>query len=68
LVSATSKVAEMQRKAPYGVGPCSPRERGAKIIVLDPRMTPLARTVDLFIPVRAGGNIGVFNGMLNVSE
>ncbi|HEX8199299.1 MAG TPA: molybdopterin-dependent oxidoreductase [Isosphaeraceae bacterium] len=42
------------------------RENGAKIIVLDPRMTPLARTADLFIPVRPGGDIGVFNGMLHV--
>ena len=42
------------------------RENGAKIIVLDPRMTPIARTVDLFIPVRSGGDIGVFNGMLHV--
>lgn len=42
------------------------RENGAKLIVLDPRMTPLARTVDLFIPVRPGGDIGVFNGMLHV--
>jgi assimilatory nitrate reductase catalytic subunit len=42
------------------------RENGAKVIVLDPRMTPLARTVDLFIPVRPGGDIGVFNGMLHV--
>ncbi|MEO6811968.1 MAG: molybdopterin oxidoreductase family protein [Isosphaeraceae bacterium] len=42
------------------------RERGAKIIVTDPRMTPIARTVDLFIPVKPGGDIGVFNGMLHV--
>ena len=42
------------------------REAGAKIIVLDPRMTPIARTVDLYIPVRSGGDIGVFNGMLHV--
>jgi assimilatory nitrate reductase catalytic subunit len=42
------------------------RERGARIIVLDPRMTPIARTCDLFIPVRPGGDIGVFNGMLHV--
>jgi assimilatory nitrate reductase catalytic subunit len=42
------------------------RENGAKIIVLDPRMTPIARTVDLYIPVRSGGDIGVFNGMLHV--
>ncbi|MDI1430207.1 molybdopterin oxidoreductase family protein [Polyangium sorediatum] len=42
------------------------RENGAKIIVLDPRMTPIARTADLYIPVRSGGDIGVFNGMLHV--
>jgi len=42
------------------------RENGAKIIVLDPRMTPIARTVDLFIPVRPGGDIGIFNGMLHL--
>jgi assimilatory nitrate reductase catalytic subunit len=42
------------------------RENGAKIIVLDPRMTPIARTVDLFVPVKPGGDIGVFNGMLHV--
>ncbi|MGV3722997.1 MAG: molybdopterin oxidoreductase family protein, partial [Actinomycetota bacterium] len=42
------------------------RENGAKLIVLDPRMTPVARNADLFIPVRPGGDIGVFNGMLHV--
>jgi len=42
------------------------RESGARIIVLDPRLTPIARTVDLFIPVRPGGDIGVFNAMLHV--
>ncbi len=57
------------------VGECAPittdylwqaRENGAKIIVLDPRMTPVARTADLYVPVRSGGDIGVFNGMLQV--
>jgi len=42
------------------------RENGAKLIILDPRMTPIARNADLFIPVRSGGDIGVFNGMLHV--
>ena len=42
------------------------RENGGKLIVLDPRMTPIARNADLFIPVRSGGDIGVFNGMLHV--
>jgi assimilatory nitrate reductase catalytic subunit len=57
------------------VAECSPittdyvwqaRENGAKIIVLDPRLTPIARTVDLFIPVKPGGDIGIFNAMLHV--
>ena len=42
------------------------RDRGAKLIVIDPRMTPIARNADLFIPVRPGGDIGVFNGMLHI--
>jgi assimilatory nitrate reductase catalytic subunit len=42
------------------------RENGATLIVLDPRLTPIARTADLFIPVRSGGDIGVFYGMLHV--
>jgi assimilatory nitrate reductase catalytic subunit len=42
------------------------RDRGAKLIVIDPRMTPIARNADLYIPVRPGGDMGVFNGMLHV--
>src|SRR5215468_2293670 len=42
------------------------RENGAKLIVIDPRMTPIARNADLYIPVRCGGDIGIFNGMLHV--
>ncbi len=42
------------------------RDNGGKLIILDPRMTPIARNADLFIPVRSGGDIGVFNGMLHV--
>jgi assimilatory nitrate reductase catalytic subunit len=67
--------AEVLLFAGANVAECSPittdyvwqaRENGAKIIVLDPRLTPLARTVDLFIPVRPGGDIGVFNAMLHL--
>src|SRR6516225_4809683 len=42
------------------------REQGSKLIILDPRLTPIARNADLYIPVRSGGDIGVFNGMLHV--
>ncbi|MFN0125034.1 MAG: molybdopterin oxidoreductase family protein, partial [Blastocatellia bacterium] len=42
------------------------RENGAKIIVVDPRITPLARTCDLFLPVRPGRDIALFNGILHL--
>ena len=42
------------------------RENGGKLIVMDPRMTPIARNADLFIPVSSGGDIGIFNGMLHI--
>ena len=42
------------------------RENGSKLIVIDPRMTPIARNADLFIPVRSGGDIGIFNGILHL--
>jgi assimilatory nitrate reductase catalytic subunit len=42
------------------------RERGAKIIVVDPRITPLARTCDLFLPVKPGRDVALFNGILHL--
>lgn len=67
--------AEVILVAGANVGECAPittdylwqaRERGARLIVVDPRLTPVARTADLFVPVRPGGDIGLFNGMLHV--
>ncbi len=40
------------------------REHGAKIIVVDPRITPIARTCDLFLPIKPGRDIALFNGIL----
>lgn len=57
------------------VAECSPittnyvwqaRENGAKIIVVDPRITPIARTCDLFLPVRPGRDVALFNGILHL--
>lgn len=57
------------------VAECSPittnyiwqaREQGAKIIVQDPRITPIARTCDLFLPVKPGRDAAVFVGVLNL--
>jgi assimilatory nitrate reductase catalytic subunit len=42
------------------------RENGAKLIILDPRMTPSPATPTCSFPVRSGGDIGVFNGMLHI--
>ncbi len=42
------------------------RERGAKVIVVDPRITPAARTADLFLPVKPGRDIALFNGILHL--
>ncbi len=57
------------------VSECSPittnyvwqaREMGAKIIVVDPRITPIARTCDLFLPIKPGRDIALFNGILHL--
>ena len=57
------------------VAECSPittnyiwqaRELGAKVIVQDPRITPIARTCDLYLPVRPGRDAALFAGVLNL--
>jgi len=42
------------------------RERGAKVIVVDPRLTPIARTCDLFLPIKPGRDVALFNGILHL--
>jgi assimilatory nitrate reductase catalytic subunit len=42
------------------------REHGARVIVVDPRITPVARTCDLFLPVKPGRDIALFNGILHL--
>ncbi len=57
------------------VAECSPittnyiwqaREMGAKVIVQDPRITPVARTCDLYLPVRPGRDAALFAGVLGM--
>ena len=36
-----------------------------KIIVIDPRKTATAQIADLYLPVRAGSDVALFNGLLN---
>jgi assimilatory nitrate reductase catalytic subunit len=42
------------------------RENRAKVIVVDPRITPIARTCDLFLPIKPGRDIALFNGVLQL--
>jgi assimilatory nitrate reductase catalytic subunit len=42
------------------------RDRGASLIVVDPRETPTARTADLWLPVRPGTDTALLNAMLRV--
>src|SRR5690348_3661432 len=57
------------------VGECFPiitsyirqaRDRGCKLIVADPRQTPIARTADVFLPLRPGTDSALLNAMLYV--
>ena len=57
------------------VAECSPittnylwqaREQGAKIIIQDPRLTPIARTCDLYLPVKPGRDAALFAGVLQI--
>ncbi len=57
------------------VGECFPivtsylwqaRDRGCKLIVADPRQTAIARTADIFLPLRPGTDSALLNGMLHV--
>jgi len=44
------------------------RERGGRLIVVDPRMTPISRNADLFLPVRPGTDLALFLATGNVGR
>ena len=57
------------------IGECAPittdyvwraRDNGAKLIVADPRFTPIARNADLYLPVRPGTDLALLLAMLHV--
>jgi len=57
------------------VAECSPittnylwqaREQGARLIVQDPRITPVARTCDLYLPIKPGRDAALFAGVLQL--
>ena len=44
------------------------RDRGARLITVDPRETALARTADIHVGLRPGTDAAFFNGVLHVIE
>jgi formate dehydrogenase alpha subunit len=42
------------------------KERGAKIVVIDPRETQMARLADLYLRFRPGTDVACINGLMNV--
>ncbi len=42
------------------------KEKGAKLIVIDPRAIPLTQYADLFLRIKPGTNVALINGFLNV--
>lgn len=40
------------------------QERGAKLVVIDPRRTATAEEADLFLPIANGGDVALFCGLL----
>src|SRR4029079_4124599 len=59
------------------VAECSPittsylwqvRETGGRLIVVDPRMTPITRGADLYLPVRPGTDLALHHAILRVTR
>jgi assimilatory nitrate reductase catalytic subunit len=57
------------------IGDCAPittdyiwrcRDNGGRLIVADPRLTPITRNADLYLPVRPGTDLALLLGMLHV--
>jgi len=57
------------------IGDCAPittdyiwrcRDNGGRLIIADPRITPIARNADLFLPVRPGTDLALLLAMLHV--
>ena len=53
------------------IGECAPittdylwrcRDNGGRLIVVDPRMTPITRNADLYLPVRPGTDLALLHG------
>jgi assimilatory nitrate reductase catalytic subunit len=61
---AGSNVAECAPITTHYLWQC--KENGGRLIVVDPRMTPISRNADLYLPVRPGTDLALFLAMLHV--
>jgi assimilatory nitrate reductase catalytic subunit len=64
VVIAGSNTAECAPITTHYLWQC--REHGGRLIVIDPRMTPISRNADLYLPVRPGTDLALFLGMMHV--
>ncbi|GAK57391.1 molybdopterin oxidoreductase [Candidatus Vecturithrix granuli] len=42
------------------------REKGAKLVIVDPREVPLAKIADMHLKIKPGSNIAILNGLMKV--
>ncbi|MGC1660691.1 MAG: molybdopterin oxidoreductase family protein [Candidatus Acidiferrales bacterium] len=42
------------------------RDAGGKLIIVDPRITPICRNADIYLPVRPGTDMALYMGLLHV--
>ncbi len=64
LLIAGSNVAECSPITTDYVWRC--RDNGGRLIVIDPRMTPITRNADLYLPVRPGTDVVLLMSLLHV--
>jgi len=64
LLIAGSNVAECSPITTDYVWRC--RDNGGKLIIIDPRMTPITRNADLYLPVRPGMDVVLLMSLLHV--
>jgi assimilatory nitrate reductase catalytic subunit len=64
LLIAGSNVAECAPITTDYVWRC--RDQGGKLVVIDPRLTPISRNADLYLPVRPGMDVVLLMGLLHV--
>ena len=55
-----------ENHAPVARWALKAKDKGAKVIVADPRLTPTAWLADTFLPIRPGSDVALLNGMMHV--